>query len=255
MPATSPDNIYYPDAATGASFETALASMAGSVQDALGSVANYRYVQTVYFTASGTFAKADYPWLRAIRVRCVGGGGGGGGSLGGSGNSLGSGAGGGGFAEAFITDIAGLAATVAVTVGAGGAGGAAGNNNGATGGATSFGALASATGGAFGEGCINTTGSTTRNGGLGGAGTVGDLWLSGGDGGGTRLLSGATSPSGVGGGSGLNGAGVRSSEAIAAGRDAPVTAYGAGGSGAWSTSTSFKGGNGAAGILIVELFA
>ena len=39
----------------------------------------YVYVDTVYFTSSGTFTKATYPWLRAIRVKCQGAGGGGGG--------------------------------------------------------------------------------------------------------------------------------------------------------------------------------
>jgi hypothetical protein len=39
----------------------------------------FRFKEAVYFTSNGTFTKADYPWLRAIRVRLVGGGGGGGG--------------------------------------------------------------------------------------------------------------------------------------------------------------------------------
>jgi hypothetical protein len=30
----------------------------------------YVFVEQVRFTSSGTFVKADYPWLRAIRVRC-----------------------------------------------------------------------------------------------------------------------------------------------------------------------------------------
>jgi len=37
----------------------------------------YTYHSTVYFTSSGSFTKASYPWLRAIRVKVVGGGGGG----------------------------------------------------------------------------------------------------------------------------------------------------------------------------------
>jgi hypothetical protein len=40
----------------------------------------YQYRERFTFTSSGTFVKADYPWLRAIRVRCVGGGGAGGGT-------------------------------------------------------------------------------------------------------------------------------------------------------------------------------
>jgi hypothetical protein len=112
--------------------------------------AGYQFVDTVYFTANGTFTKATYPWLRAIRVRLVGGGGGGSGAganPGATSYATGRGGGGGGYGESFITDIAGLSASVTVTVGSGGAGGAAGNNSGSTGGTSSFGALVSATGG------------------------------------------------------------------------------------------------------------
>src|SRR5690606_39257873 len=67
----------------------------------------YTYVQTRYFTSSDTFDKDDYPGLRAIRVRVVGGGGAGGGAqTATSGNfSYGTGGGGGEYAEGFITDI------------------------------------------------------------------------------------------------------------------------------------------------------
>src|SRR5690606_33936365 len=37
-------------------------------------------VETLYFTSSGTFKKADYPWLARVRVRVQGAGGGGGGA-------------------------------------------------------------------------------------------------------------------------------------------------------------------------------
>jgi hypothetical protein len=51
----------------------------------------YRYVQSIYYTSNGTFVKATYPWLRAVRVRVQGAGGGGGGAWGGSGSAIGSG--------------------------------------------------------------------------------------------------------------------------------------------------------------------
>jgi hypothetical protein len=41
--------------------------------------ASYNLVQTLYYTSSGTFTKASYPWLRAIKVKVQGAGGGGGG--------------------------------------------------------------------------------------------------------------------------------------------------------------------------------
>lgn len=104
--------------------------------------------RTEYVTSPAAFAKADYPWLRAIRVICVGGGAGGAGAAltGASQNSIGQAGSGGAVAETFITDIAGLAASVTLTVGAGGTAGTAGGGGGA-GGDTSFGALCVAAGG------------------------------------------------------------------------------------------------------------
>jgi hypothetical protein len=46
VPTTSPDGIYYPDAATSAAFEAALAQLAGSVQDAFDSSREDRQLQT-----------------------------------------------------------------------------------------------------------------------------------------------------------------------------------------------------------------
>lgn len=153
MPTTTPDNIYYADGSTPMSAEDISAAMATSVQNALtgSATAGYRFVQTIYFTSSGTFTKATYPWLRAIRVRCQGGGGGSGGvAATGAGQwAASSGGTGGAYAESFITNIAGLAASTAVTVGAGGAAGGAGTN-GSPGGNSSFGSLVSATGGSQG---------------------------------------------------------------------------------------------------------
>lgn len=109
----------------------------------------YRLVSRVqYVTSPAAFVKADYPWLRAVRVICLGGGSGGAGCVAtaASQNSIGQAGSGGAYAETFITDIAGLAASVTLTVAAGGAAGAAGATGGA-GGDTSFGALCVAAGG------------------------------------------------------------------------------------------------------------
>jgi len=209
----------------------------------------YRFVSTVYFTSSGTFSKATYPWLRAIRVKCVGGGGGGGGG-GIAATGLGAAGGGsGGYAESFTTDIAGLDATVTVTRGGGGPGGVAGDNTGGDGTLSSFGSLASADGGGGG------TGNGVPFAGLGGAATVGDLTVDGSDAttngrfmtvrppgnGAPSVLGGSVStPEGLNGNVGVNG-----------------KLYGGGGSGGYPRGTSgdVAGGAGANGIVIVELYA
>jgi hypothetical protein len=138
--------------------------------------------QILYFTSSGTFTKATYPWLNAIRVRVQGAGGGSGGcSATGSGAVSNSASGGGGaYAESFITDIAGLSTSVTVTVGAGGAGGAAGANIGSTGGTSSFGALVSANGGFGGEGS-GAFANAVFNGAGGGVTATGSLIIRGGN--------------------------------------------------------------------------
>jgi hypothetical protein len=114
----------------------------------------YQLVQTLYFTSSGTFSKATYPWLRAIKVKCQGAGGSGGGAAATGSNNIAipSAGAGGAYAESFITDIAGLASSITVTRGAGGAAPSAGANNGNNGGASSFGSLVSANGGTGGGG-------------------------------------------------------------------------------------------------------
>jgi hypothetical protein len=216
----------------------------------------YTYVDTVYFTSSGTFAKADYPWLRAIRVRCVGGGGAGGGSTttGAGEVSMGSGGGSGGYSESFITDISGLDSSITVTRGAGGAGvsGSPGND----GQGSSFGTIVVAPKGvggftraavappalirpevpvAAGTGDIVAQGSTGKHGiGVGAGGTQ----VQAGEGGGS-VFGGAAS-------------------AVANNPGNPGGVAGAGGSGTareQNSVTDLTGGNGANGIVIVDLYA
>ena len=225
-----------------------------------GGVDAYRFVETVYFTSSGTFSKGDYPWLRAIRVKCVGAGGGGGGvaTTGSSQVSGAPGGGGGGYAESFITDIAGLASSVTVTRGAGGAGGAAGANTGATGGTSSFGGLVVAEGGGGGPG--DTAGAVPKifgAVGAGGLGTAGDITVAGGNG--QRVINVVTSFALSGAGGGTVFASVREPSATNTGANGGSgVGFGAGGSGALnapSQGTARSGGAGADGILIVELYA
>lgn len=199
---------------------------------------------TVRFTASGSFVKANYPWLRAVRVRLVGGGGGGGGAA--LTGRSGGGGGGGGYAEAMLAASA-LAASVTVTVGAGGTV-SAGDTDGGAGGTTSFGAHVVATGGGGGG-----MGSDPH-GGVPGVGTTGDF-LTSGQGGMPTNIGAAGQGSGLGGGSLLGGgAEGRKPGTTAAGADAQ--GYGGGGSGAYrNTDGGSAGGLGKAGVVIVELFA
>ena len=223
----------------------------------------YRYHSTVYFTSSGSFTKASYPWLRAIRVKMVGGGGGGGGSANtGAGEmSVGGGGAGGCYAESFITNIAGLSASETVTVGAAGVG--VTGANGTDGGTSSFGSLVSAVGGNNGN--LGTAGAPLvayGAGGTGGGTATGDLRISGMTGlYGFALTLNSRALTGGGGDSHL-GAGVRPSmrSGQSSGNNANSDDYGGGGGGAANADENQAagaqaGGNGGPGIVIVELYA
>jgi hypothetical protein len=219
--------------------------------------------QVLYYTSSGTFTKATYPWLRAIRVRCQAGGGGGGGAAatGGSKNAAGGGGAGGVYAESFITDIAGLASSITVTRGAGGAGGVAGNNAGSTGGSSSFGSLVSANGG-FGGGPEAFGGSLIWNS-LDVQGPTigtGDLVISGGSSQAGISLSFTAVVGSTGGDSFLGTAtnAVKTYDNAEGYNGKSGMGFGSGGGGAINSqnnATARVGGAGANGIVIVELYA
>lgn len=227
---------------------------------------SYRFVEQLRFTTPGTstFDRSLYPWLRAVRVKVIGGGGGSGGgsSTASNRNGGGSGGGGGGYAESFVvaTD---LPATVPVTVGAGGAG-AVGAANGSTGGVSEFGTGGSyrtrATGGVGGLVTISETGPIFRRGGFGGVGTHGDLQVLGHAGqpatgvGPSFFITGGAGGGTVMGGGGVGGTGP----AVNTFADGNVGgAYGGGGGGpALRANAGTRGGQpGAAGIVIVDLYA
>jgi hypothetical protein len=223
----------------------------GEVKDFLGTGVGYRYNSAVYFTSNGTFTKATYPWLRAIRVRCQGGGGGGAGS--GSDGHAGGGGGGGAYGEVFITDIAGLSASVTVTRGAGGAGGAAGDNNGSAGGQSAFGSYTADGGGG---------GIHPGSGGRGGQGnqTTANMGIVfGGSSGvnGTNSFSVVQGINGAAGGSShLGGGGQGAGSLTGTSNDGgAASVYGGGGGGAFRQTANSAGGAGANGIVIVDLFA
>jgi hypothetical protein len=207
--------------------------------------AGFRFAGTRYYTSSGSFLKAD-PFgagdigLRAIRVRCQAAGGGGGGVQAGR---AGGGGSGGNYAESFITDIAGLDASVTVTRGSGGTGGAAGGNNGTSGGESSFGTLVIAKEGrsTFADGLNANDPQPTGN--------VGDVIFGGNPG----ISGGANTniPAGAG-GSSLMGSGGSSLRSGVPGPGGPArVGFGGGGSGG---NNDGAGGNGANGLVIIDCF-
>lgn len=204
-----------------------------------------QYITTVYFTSSGTFTKANYPNGRLAKVICTGGGGGGGGAPTGLNNTSGGCGSAGGTAIKNILFTA-LGASETVTVGTGGPGGAA-NTAGTVGVTSSFGAHCSATGGAGGSATLS--GSN----GAAGVGSGGDLNLSGGRGSGpTSSVSNITIPAGLGGSSYWGGGGGM--DANAAGQTALCPGAGGGGGCRESGGTANIGGDGAPGLIVVEIY-
>jgi hypothetical protein len=211
----------------------------------------------LYYTSSGTFSKADYPYLSAIRVKVQAGGGGGGGAEGTiSGNatstSKGGNGGGAGYAEAFVL-ASSLSDSETVTVGAGGTGGAA-NSAGGAGGSSSFGTVCAADGGGAGVAGPRSTHPIVVVNGSAGSGTTGDLLITGADG-----PQSMTVQSGI-------GVSFSGSSVLGAGKNAGISQtqtgtkgndYGGGGTGASSQAQNVgrAGGAGGDGIVIVELYA
>jgi hypothetical protein len=226
---------------------------------------SFSFVQTLYFTSSGSFVKATYPWLRAIKVKTVGGGGGGAGcATTGAGQVAVGGAGGGAAtAESFITDIGSLAGTVTVLVGDGGSGGV-GSANGNDGGESSFGdgesyevsALGGNSGSLFAAGAVPRQ---TGNSGLTQTTGVGDLVLPGSTATPRALINdSATIVARPNGGSSSLGVGSAGGATLTSSSGSSGAGYGAGGTGgmnAQNRGSAQDGGAGSGGIVIIELYA
>jgi hypothetical protein len=217
----------------------------------------------VYTSSPAAFTKATYPWLRAIKIICVGGGGGGGGAAitVAAQNAIGQAGAGGAYTETLITDIAGLASSVTLVVGAGGTAGGA-NTAGGQGGDTSFGALCVAKGGTLGG-----AGAATAVGAFGAGvsgvstGNIGDVAIPGGASGvrhhafaaqAVRPLPGISTISSM----------PQTAQTLVtttlAGSVPGTNNYGVGGFpgvNAQSQATAIAGGVGAGGLMIVELYA
>lgn len=211
-----------------------------------------------------TFRKGDYPGLRAVRVRMVGGGGGGGGvNIGTTGQAAAAGGGSGAnYCEKWLT-VDELGDDETVTVGAGGAGGANTPTSGSDGGTSSFGSLLEASGGLGGQAGVSTTNwSWAYEGSLVGNPGSPDLFVQGSPG--VRGITNSYGTTGngrcvqlgAGGDSmlGMGGADFSNSQTGSSGPDG--RGYGAGGGGAYRNNAtgSSVGGDGADGVVIVELW-
>lgn len=201
-----------------------------------------------------TFTKADFPGLTRVRIRAVGGGGGGAGANAATGEAIArAGGGGGAYAESLIYGPS-IGATESIVVGAGGTGGV-GNNAGNAGGASSFGGFVIAPGGRGSDTTMTSgTAPASASGGYqGNRSNFGTIRIDGGNGGPAIRHGAQSAVSGFGGTSGMGlgagGQGVGSNNAGVNG-----SAYGGGGSGASSIGNSLNGGNGAAGVVIVEIY-
>lgn len=208
----------------------------------------FKTINTQVFTSSGTYTPT--PGMLYCVVELVGGGGGGGGIAGvAAQTATASGGGAGGYSRRAIS-AATIGVSQSATVGNLGAGGAAGNNPGATGGTSQLGALVSATGGAGGIGGASSAVSVASGAaGPGGTGSLGDLNTFGSSGfRGYKVLT--TSANSGDGGSSFFGGGGRSLTGPAAGN--PGTNYGSGGAGAAGLgATSFAGGAGSPGVIVI----
>lgn len=240
--------------AKGGELDADLEARLTAIEDAL-SVPSFLMGDQVFFTADDTFTKANYPGLRAVRIRVQGGGGAGGGaaSTAAAQNAFPSGGGGGGYAEAFVLE-ADLAAAEAVTVGAGGTGVSGADGN--AGADSIFDTVSGEVRGVGGGGGTTMTAGTSLSHvlGAGSGGGTGDFVVTGmsgmhsvrysstsGDG---ALASGGPSHLGPGGRGRLNATG-----------DAAGAYGGGGGAGANNASQSARtGGAGGIGLVIVELF-
>lgn len=220
------------ESCTGAALQVAPATQSQHGAQ-LGQV-GFRNIQT--FAVSGTF---NVPaWCSKVKVRLWGGGGGGGGTNGTT--AAGSGGNGGGYAEGVYSVTPGAA--IPVTVGAAGTAGSIGGSGG-TGGTSSFGALASATGGGGGIG-INSGGApgntTTFGNGVSGSTNITGQGAAGG-----FNLGGTYQGSG---GGGAFGTPSSAAQVGAAGFNGLFP----GGAGGGAAGGNFGGGAGASGLVIVE---
>jgi hypothetical protein len=232
-----------------------LASFIAQLRDGSGftGIGQGRLIGLRVFTTSGTYTPTTGTTSIVVEVQGGGGAGGGAAVTGAAQCAAGSGGAAGGYAMKRITSSF---SGVTMTVGAGGVGVAAGT--GGSGGTTSFGALVSATGGSgatAGPALSNTATLPIIGARTGGAGSSGDLNITGGLGGYGLYAPSNTQVSGAGANSRFGfGGGPVSGDASGL----AATGYGAAGSGGtvnFSNVTGAAGGSGSAGLIVVYEYA
>lgn len=233
---------------------------AGATWQVLSTAGGQSFLGQQIFTTSDTFEIANFPGAQSVVVHVQGAGGGGGGCSAADvdGASVGAGGAAGQYRRGRIA-VASLAASETVTIGAGGSGGADGLSAGSAGGSSSFGTHITAVGGNAGQsdhtsgpGTAIRTGGATPTGGSGG-----DITINGGAGENGIHGAGFVASQGNGGASVFAMGGRASATNDGAnGPDAPGP--GAGGSGGHDNNTGTRsarsGGDGAAGLVIVEVW-
>jgi hypothetical protein len=216
------------------------------------------YLGRQRFTANGTYTPTS--GTTRVRLRMVGGGGGGGGAATHSSASTATGCSGGGGASGTFVEVVLTGSPVtggSVTIGGAGAG-SGGSPTGGTGGDTTItinATLFTAKGGLGGHGgASNLSVPNTDNGGQNQSGSSSGDFTSGQPGAKGVALGNAGSDAAVGGrgGSSPLGAGGAGGETFTSGSAA--TGFGAGGGGGanWNNTTGTSGGNGSAGIVIID---
>lgn len=253
-------NIFFAGANTDASISAISAAMATSIGDRLD--ARHKLDSILYFKSSSNFEKAKYDGIKAIRVKCLGGGGGSAGAAvtAVSQYSVGYPGAGGHYSEIYLEGDA-IPDVATITIGAGGTAGAAGNNAGGNGGTTFFGIVCSAPGGRGGAGggigtAQPTSGASAINNITGTA--KGDFTCAGEAGGNAKIYTYALAQGYTGGGNYLYGntniKPVTTTGLV--GVTPPAGSYGVGASGAVNcqSQAARAGAAGAPGICIVEVY-
>lgn len=206
------------------------------------------------FTASGTYTPTS--GMLYCTIECLGGGGGGGGAAGTAGGIF-SGCGGGSGVRAikYFVTAATIGASQTVTIGAAGTAGSAGANAGGAGGNTSVGAICIANGGTGGGGGSTGTGPAGSSGATVGTGDIvapGSCCLPG------VYSNGVITPAQTGGagGNSVYGAGGNPTLSLGSSTGAAGLGFGSGGGGglAANTASTFAGGAGTAGLVIITEF-
>lgn len=230
------------------------AGTAGKLVDAAGlkALAPIRQINTIVITSTGDYTPSE--GTQVIIVEAIGGGGAGGGALANATTtyrSSGSGGGAGGYAKSKI-NIADLTSTVSVIVGAGGLGVI--SSTGGTGGSTVFGSYITCSGGSGGFRSGPSAGSFNTgkpNGGSANGGNI--LNIPGGKGADGFAIAGAFASPGLGGSSVLGMGGTDGFNTTVP----DASGLGSGGGGASTGeghTTSYAGGNGASGAIIITEF-